>query len=75
MNIMKQKRRKKLLDRVNNLREEIEPVAFIVGILKIYTKKKEKTKKKKKNITLMNSPNEKFEGGRAKIFIIFFFPD
>ena len=96
---MKQKRKKKNYKiGLNNLGEEIEPVAFIVGILKsihtiwpstlhcvtsiieqnhptknIYKKKKKKTTKNTKNITFMNSPNEKFKGGRAKIFIIFFF--
>ena len=43
MNIMKQKRRKKNYGiELNNLGEEIEPVAFIVGILKVYTQKKKK---------------------------------
>ena len=101
MNIMKQKREKKHRIKLNNLGEEIELVAFIIGILKvstqfdlvqytvvlplqnktiqlkIYTNKiklNKKTTKNTKNITFMNSPNEKFKGGRAKLFIIFFFP-
>ena len=37
MNIMKQKRKKKYKIKLNNLGEEIELVAFIIGILNIST--------------------------------------
>ena len=37
MNIMKQKRKKKYKIKLNNLGEEIELVAFIIGILNVST--------------------------------------
>ena len=37
MNIMKQKREKKYRIKLNNLGEEIELVAFIIGILNVST--------------------------------------
>ena len=37
MNIMKQKRKKKYRIKLNNLGEEIELVAFIIGILNVST--------------------------------------
>ena len=37
MNIMKQKRKKKYRIKLNNFGEEIELVAFIIGILKVST--------------------------------------